>query len=117
MFLFQIMDCGAVNDDVTGAASWCCQVLAHLNDQRRSGYRCDTIITSKGGSSLLAHSAVLAASSPVFNFPSVHNDKASYTFPLRREESSTVEFFLDFVYSGKLCCDRAQLGQLQLLGI
>ena len=58
-----------------------------------------------------------SCNSPVFNFPSVHNDKTSYTLPFLREKSSTVKFFLDFVYSRKLCCDRGHLGHLQLMGI
>ena len=117
--LFQRMDCGAGNDDLSGAASWCCQILTQLNDQRRAGDRCDTIITAKGGFSFPAHSAVLAASTPVFNsaFRSVDHGKAAYAFPLAGEEVSTVANFLDFVYSGKLCCDQTQLGHLQLMGI
>ena len=94
---------------------WCCQLLATLNQQRKSGERCDSSINITGGLSFPAHSTLLAASSPVFDCAlSSRNDHLTDIF-LENVEASTVEIFLEFVYSGKLCCDLKQLGDVRVL--
>ena len=94
---------------------WCCQLLAKLNQQRKSGERCDSSINITGGLSFPAHSTVLAASSPVFNSAlSTRTDDLTDIF-LENVKASTVETFLEFVYSGILCCDSKQLADLRVL--
>ena len=96
---------------------WCCQLLAKLNQQRKSGERCDSTINITGGLSFPAHSTLLAASSPVFNHAlSARNDLNNLIqISLENVEASAVEIFLEFVYSGELCCDLTHLADLRVL--
>ena len=100
-----------------GDKEWCCHLLTHLNQQRKFGQRCDTLITIKGGFSIPAHSVILSASSPVFAsaLPARISTDNVVLFSLQDVEAETVENLLEFVYCGKICCENLQLKNLHLL--
>ena len=96
------------------AADWDSHLLSQINQIRKHGERCDTIITSCSGTVFPAHSIILAASSDKLHTALPKETKHKYNLRLPVDDS-TVKNFLDFVYTGKISCDLLQLETLQIL--
>lgn len=80
-------------------------VIQHLSEQRRSGQFCDTIIMTRGGGKLFAHSSVLGVACPRLGvylnkypiFNSLHNN-----IDMTRYGMEEVQSLLNFFYEGCL---------------
>ena len=77
-------------------------VMHSLLEFQRSGYLCDTVIFADDGP-LKAHSAVLAAVSPLFK-AALRTDvtPAEHTIVLSGVDSRIASIVLEFVYSGDI---------------
>ena len=92
--------------------------MSMMNQQRfdDSG-SCDTILTTTSGASFMAHSIILAASSPLLNveLPVRGLCETGYASNLGDVASLAVSNILEFVYTGKLRCGVDSLDDMRIL--
>ena len=93
-----------------GDGTWCKYLLDQLNIQRCNiDAWCDTNITTDDGLSFPAHSVVLAASSHILHTVFPPRSQGDYLLHLSDTTGSTVKHFLDFLYTGRMCCNILEL--------
>jgi len=87
------------------------ELMANLFEFQKSGYLCDTLILTDDGQ-VKAHSAVLAAASPVFKKTLKSRDQPmQHTIVLPGIQLVVVNIIIQFVYTGKIvvakdkCCN------------
>ena len=82
------------------ASGYAVAVMQSLFEFQKAGYLCDTVIVVDDGQ-LKAHSAVLAAVSPLFKAAlKVDDSPLEYTVILNGVSSYTANIVLQFIYTG-----------------
>jgi len=87
------------------------ELMTNLFEFQNSGYLCDTLILADDGQ-IKAHSAVLAAASPIFKHVLISRDQPLlHTIVLPGIQLVVVSIIIQFVYTGKIivpednCCN------------
>ena len=118
VFLLQKNEKSSSERTGNGSVNWCCHLLAMMNQQRFDDRgNCDTILTTTSGASFMAHSIILAASSPLLNVElPVHGlCESGYASNLGEVASLTLSNILEFLYTGKLRCGIDSLDDMRIL--
>jgi len=78
------------------------ELMTNLFKFQNSGYLCDTLIVTDDGQ-IKAHSAVLAAASPIFKHSlESHDQPVLHTIMLPGIQLVVVSIIIQFVYTGKI---------------
>ena len=90
---------------VLESTQWTSYVCSSLETLRQEGILCDTTLLGKNGRTLLAHSCVLAAASPVLRTVVTQQNLASFLHSTHYISRGVWDVILEFIYRGKVAID------------
>ena len=90
---------------VLESTEWTSYVCSSLETLRQEGILCDTTLLGKNGRTLLAHSCVLAAASPVLRTVVTQQNLASFLHSTHYISRGVWDVILEFIYRGKVAID------------